>query len=114
MSHQSGELSRESKHINLENGVMIAGREFVSWFRKYAWQRKRCFARKPNKRGGDEAAAKDEDHDRCDKGNQTAKWTRTTVGGSVVPLIAKKRGSKMGRHNWLFEMKKDEEKRLEV
>ena len=32
-----------------------------------------------------------------------------------MPLIAKKRGStKMGRHSWMFEMKKKEEKRLEV
>ena len=68
-----------------------------------------------NRRGGDEAVAKDEDRGRCDKENQKAEWTRTTVGGSVMPLIAKKRGStKMGRHSWLFGLKKDEEKRLEV
>ena len=50
----------------------------------------------PDGKGGDEAAAKDEGHDRCDKKNQIkeAEWTRTTVGGSVICWlrIARKRG----------------------
>ena len=54
-------------------------------------------AGEPDGKGGDEAAAKDEGHDRCDKKNQIkkAEWTRTTVGWSVSwwPLTVKKRGS---------------------
>ena len=54
-------------------------------------------AGEPDGKGGDEAAAQDEGHDRYDqsKPSQRAEWTQTAVGGSVScwPLIVRKRGS---------------------
>ena len=60
-------------------------------------------AGEPNGKGGDKAAAKDEDHDRYDKENQIRRQNvREQVGGSVNcwPLIVKSVApTRMGGHH---------------
>ena len=66
VSRRSGGWSRESRNINLENGVKSAGRE-SSRASGIRFAAKARHAGEADGKGGDEAAAKDEGHDRYDK-----------------------------------------------
>ena len=70
-SRRSGGWSRWSKSINLANGVKTAGRDsFRGSGKMICSERKALQESQREKKGGDEAAAKDEGHDRYDKENQ--------------------------------------------
>ena len=79
-------------------------------------------AGEPDGKGGYEAAAKDEGHDRCDKGKQAKGSMDANNSWWVRELLAadcQKKwlgwGDTMQRwYKWPYEMKKDEETRMEV
>ena len=69
VSRRSGGWSRESKYQPRKWREDCCARIFL-WFREYDLQRMQKNAGKPDGKGGDEAAAKDESHDRYDKEKQ--------------------------------------------
>ena len=75
---------------------------FFSWFREYDLQRKQGMKGEPDGKGGDEAAAKDEGHDRYDRTNPKGKmdannswWVSELLVGDCQKSVAQPR---MGRH----------------
>ena len=84
---KNGNLTTDMKTAG-ENLLVVQGTQSAA---------KAKYCGEPDGRGTDEAAAKNEDHDRYDKRkpSQRAERTQTTVAGSVScwPLILKKRGS---------------------